>query len=298
MPHAKSMPGGVVDCFSPQIVESLCKADVAMVNNEFCYSDRGEPLPEKEYTLRAKPESVNYLKDLGIDVVSLANNHVFDYGEEAFTDTLDALNNAGVKYAGAGRNYDEASAPVCYYVNGRKVAIMSAARTEYYKIFTPQATENSCGIMRTHTPDDFIREIAEVKQKSDYVIVYVHWGNENTAELKPQQKQLARQLIDAGADAVFGSHPHVLQGIEFYKGKPVVYSLGNFWFNTKSVDSCFVTLTFSQQNTALKYYPCRQSGSETKLLTEAEERRRVFDYVISISPGEIIINDEGMVNEA
>lgn len=298
MPHANSMPNGVLDCISPQLVEYMKSADVMMVNNEFCYSDRGTPLPEKEYTFRAKPESVEMLDMLGIDIVSLANNHTFDYGEEAFLDTLDIINNTqNIKYVGAGRNFKEASAPVFYHINGRKVAVMAAARTEFYRIFTRQATETECGIMRTHTPTAFLAAIREAKAVSDYVITYVHWGTESTSVLEPAQKQLARQLIDAGASAVFGSHPHVLQGIEFYNDSPVVYSLGNFWFNTKSLDSCMVTLTFAQNGEKLlKYYPCRQSDSETKLLTSEQDRRRLFDYVQSISPGEIVIDNEGIIS--
>ncbi len=297
MPHANTMPNGALDCISPELLEYMRCADVMMANNEFCYSGRGAPLVGKEYTFRAKPESVNLLNKMGIDIVSLANNHAFDYGEEAFFDTLDILKNAGVRYVGAGRNIDEASAPKYYYINGRKVAVMAAARTEYYKIFTPQATETQSGIMRTHTPDDFIVAVSKAKAISDIVIVYVHWGTEGTDKLEPAQVKLAHQLIDAGASAVLGSHPHVLQGIEFYNGAPIVYSLGNFLFNTKRLDSCMVSLAFSpDKSIMLKYYPCLQANSEIRLLTADEERRRIFDYVQSISPSEIYIDNEGMVS--
>lgn len=115
---------------SADLIEEMKSADIMMLNNEFPYSDGGKALENKKFTFRAKPYRVSYLNDLGVDIVSLANNHAYDYGESAFLDTMSVLESAGIAYVGAGRNLREARRPVYYIINNMKIAIVSATQIE------------------------------------------------------------------------------------------------------------------------------------------------------------------------
>lgn len=289
--------GGITSCFSPDLLEIMESADVMMLNNEFTYSTRGTPLKNKDYTFRANPSRVKLLHELGVDVVSLANNHTYDYGEEALLDTLSTLEDAEIPYVGAGRNLEEARKPVYYIINGRKVAIVSASQIERSTLYTKQATETSAGVLRTKDPTLFLEVIEEAKEHSDYVIVYVHWGTEHREYIDPTQRPLAEQFIDAGADAVIGGHTHCLQGFEFYNGKPIIYSLGNYWFNRKTLDTGVVELKINDNGeTEMTFLPCIQKGLKTSLVTSEKEKKRIIDYMQKISYN-VTIDESGIVSD-
>ena len=122
--------GNIANGIVPSLLTEMKSADIMMLNNEFPYSDRGTPLEDKKFTFRAKPTSVSFLNDMGVDIVSLANNHAYDYGETAFLDTMETLENAGITYVGAGRNLQEARRPVYYIINNMKIAIVAATQIE------------------------------------------------------------------------------------------------------------------------------------------------------------------------
>lgn len=298
MPHAETKENGVLDCIDSTLQVEMQSADVMLVNNEFTYSDRGEPLYNKSYTFRARPQSVNYMNQLGVDIVSLANNHCYDYGEDAFDDTLSTLRNADIPYVGAGSNIAEASRPVCFLVNGYKVAYLAASRAEKIQ-FTPGATSDSRGIFDCYDSAALLRAIEQAKGENDYVIVYVHWGTEYSTELTDNQMRLAKQYIDAGASAVIGAHPHILQGMEYYNGAPIVYSLGNFWFNTRELDTGIVKLRFTQGNMTMQFVPGIQANSETHYVPSQASRRALYDWLEDASPNSgIRIDDNGFVTAA
>ncbi|MBO4893311.1 MAG: CapA family protein [Clostridia bacterium] len=295
MPHARELANGVVDCIDSAFKNVMKSVDIMLVNNEFTYSERGTPMANKQYTFRADPDSVKYLTLLGVDIVSLANNHTYDYGHDAFIDTLGTLDNAGIARVGAGENLNEASKEISYIINGCKVAYLAASRAESIR-FTPVATKDSEGVFGCYEgSEELINRVAEAKAKNDYVIVYVHWGAEYSTELTDPQKELAKKYIDAGADAVIGAHPHILQGMEIYNGKPVVYSLGNFLFGTKTLDSGLAVLRIENGSISLKFMPGRQENSEVKYLGLNSERERIFSKIIDISPSKIKIDSEGNV---
>ena len=153
---------------------------------------------------------------MGADIVSLANNHVFDYGEDAFYDTLDNLKKAGIPYIGAGRNIEEAKKGCYFVINGCKVGIVAASRAEKVR-FTPVSTADTPGVMGTYDNADFLNVIKDARVQCDLLFVYVHWGTENSTALEQAQIKGAREYIDAGADVIVGAHTHCLQGMEFYK---------------------------------------------------------------------------------
>ncbi len=297
--YYNSTPNGIVDCISPELIEIMNDADIMCLNNEFTYSTAGSPLNGKAYTFRAHPSRVDILKEMGVDIVTLANNHVFDYGETAFLDTLDTLKSADILYYGAGKNLDEAMSPVYFDIQDKTLAYVTASRAEKYKM-TPQATEDSPGILRCYDTQLFIETIEEASKHADYVIAYVHWGTEYSFELEDVQLSTGRDYLDAGADIVIGAHPHCLQGIEFYNGKPIVYSLGNLWFNNKTLDTMLLNIHFygddTTENINLEIVPAIQSELVTRMVTEEAEKERIYSFLEDISIN-INIDEEGMVTE-
>lgn len=302
--YLKEQERGIYDCIDPELIEELNSLDIFMLNNEFTYSDRGEPTAGKMYTFRAKPERVSVLTKLGTDIVLLANNHIFDYGEAAFSDTLVTLQEAGIAYTGAGENLEEACRPCYFNYDEISIAYVSATRAEKYRL-TPEAGEASCGVLRCYEDALFLQVIAEAAAQADYVVASVHFGTEYEKMADDSQRELAYAMIDAGADAVIGTHAHVLQGIEFYKEKPIFYNLGNFWFNDKDLYSCVAELTVTVEPDAsqdkvqlseLRFLPCTQYNCYTNWEKEGELREKILSYEEGISFG-VSIDEEGRVTQ-
>lgn len=287
--------GDITYGIEPDLINEMQSADIMMLNNEFPYSDRGEPLADKQFTFRASTSSVSYLNELGVDIVSLANNHAYDYGETAFLDTMTTLEDAGIIYVGAGHNLEEARKPVCYIINNIKIAIVSATQIE--RLDNPDtkgATDTSAGVFRCWNGDNLLETIREAKENNDFVIAYLHWGTENEEKIDWAQEKQAAEVADAGADLIIGDHTHCLQQINIVKGVPVVYSLGNFWFNSKTLDTGMIKVTLDENGLkSCQFIPCLQSGSKTVLL-QGEEKKRVLNYMQSISAG-VKIDGEGYV---
>lgn len=297
MQFLNTQENGISDCIDADIIEYTNELDIFMINNEFTYSDRGTPMEGKAYTFRAKPERVEMLKELGTDIVLLANNHVYDYGKEAFLDTLDVLTEAGIPYVGAGRNIEEACMPVYFEKGEIKIAYVAATRAEKL-ILTPEAGENTPGVLRAYDKTRYLEVIREAKENADYVVASIHFGTEYSNQAEEYQRTLAKEFIDAGADTVIGSHAHVLQGIEYYEGKPIIYSLGNFWFNEKTLNSCVFEVDISSKDASLKsvrFLPCIQENCMTRIPDE-EGQRKIYDFMEGISFG-IKIDNEGNVTE-
>lgn len=288
--------GDISKGVAPEVIERMQAADIMMLNNEFAYSNRGMPLEEKQFTFRAKPETADYLNDMGVDIVSLANNHAYDYGPEALTDTLDILREKGISYVGAGRDISEARRPVYYIAGDIKIAFVSATQIE--RLDTPdtkEATETSPGVFRCWNGEKLLETIREADANSDFVVVYVHWGTENVAELDWAQLKQAPELVSAGADLVIGDHPHCLQPIGVIQGVPVIYSLGNFWFNSKTLDTGMVEVVIDETGiVSYQFVPCLQSGCKTTLL-QGEEKARVLAYMRGLSEG-VRIDEDGFVS--
>lgn len=289
---------GIYDCISPELMTIMQQADIMCLNNEFTFSTNGEPMNGKAYTFRANPDRVAVLQEMGVDVVTLANNHVYDYGKQALLDTFTTLENAGIQYFGAGKNLEEAMAPVYYEIDGKTIAFVGASRAEKYKL-TPQAKEDAPGILRCYDTELFLEVIKEADANADFVIAVVHWGTEYSTKLEDVQLTTGKEYLDAGADAIIGGHSHCLQGMEYYDGKPIVYSLGNFWFNRKTLDSMLVQLHFSGNdeggNLEVTVIPAIQSGAKTQIVTDSEAER-IFEHLEDISIN-IEIDENGIVKE-
>lgn len=284
--YLKRQAGGIYDCFSEELLKEMQEADVMVMNNEFTYAEEGtvEPLPGKAYTFRADPMMVPLLEAFGTDAVTLANNHVYDYGEEGLLDTVRYLNEAGVPYLGAGENIDEASKILYYVVGGRKIAIVSATQIERVTKYTKEATETEPGVLKTLDPERFLQMIRQADASSDYVIAVVHWGTEGSLTPEHSQRLLAQKYADAGADAIIGGHPHRLQGAAYVDGVPVAYSLGNFWFSDGTLYTTLAKVIIGEDGSVtLRYVPCEQRRLVTRILTGQEETDGFYHYLAAIS---------------
>ena len=296
--HALADRGGDIrSCFDEFVLVEMQSADIFMLNNEFTYTERGTPTQKKQFTFRAKPEHVEYLHDLGVDVVSLANNHVYDYGEVSLLDTLETLEGASVPYVGAGRNIDEAVKPVYFVANDMKIAYISATQIEQGDYpDTPGAGETSPGVFRCWTEERIYDVVREAQEKADFVIVYIHWGTELSESLHWAQAEQAPKLVEAGADLIVGDHPHCLQEIAYIDNVPVIYSMGNFWFNSKTQDTGMLKAVVDERGLkSLQFVPVIQSGCKTTIASEAD-CERIWNYIQSLSPT-ITIDNAGYINK-
>lgn len=208
------------------IRKKLKEADLVVANLENPVSDGGV-LSGSIYSFRAKPEVVTQLVDNNIKVVSLANNHIWDYGRGAFFDTMENLEKAGVLYSGIGESVSKAHTPVVISNKGTKIAFLS------YTDIAPSflSEKDSVPAVAFPDPETIKEDIIQAKTVADIVVVMFHWGEEYFTIHNLSQEYFAHLTIDAGADLVIGHHPHVPQEVEMYKGKYIAYSLGNFIFD-------------------------------------------------------------------
>lgn len=290
---------GIDGAFSEDVQQLMQSADIFMLNNEFCYSNRGTPVP-KGYNFRADPLRVERLAEMGVDIVSIANNHAYDYGEEAFVDTIDTLNDAGIPYVGGGKNLEDAKNHIVYFIaNGVKIGYIAATQVERDEpVFTKPATETSPGVVRCFEPDLVVEMIGQAKENCDFVVVYPHWGTELVTAVQEDQQALAYAFIDAGADVIVGGHPHCLQGAEYYKGVPVFYSMSNFSFSSKTVNSTILNLKVTIDGiTSAQYIPCMETGGRThRCENQDSDYVRIIKLLNDVSVN-AYIDEDGMVSE-
>ena len=296
MPYYNSRGKGVLGILSENMINYMDKLDWMVVNSEFAFSNRGSAMANKLYTFRANPSNVNIYDEMNVDMVTLANNHVYDYGVDAFYDTLDALKNANLPYIGAGVNKSEAESAYYLIINGYKIAFLNATRAEKY-IMTPEAKEDSPGVFRCYDPTRLSERIKEEKTKSDYVVAIVHWGKENYHDLENVQIETGKLYIDSGADMVIGHHAHVLQGVEFYNGKLIAYNLGNFIFNSLNVDTGILKWQLDDNGESKFYfYPGIQSDCYTRDVS-GEEAVAIYNKMTNWSINANFLEDGQIVQK-
>jgi poly-gamma-glutamate synthesis protein (capsule biosynthesis protein) len=213
--------------FFEALRSEISAADLSILNLETCISLRGQPLP-KEFTFRSSPLVLEALKTAGVEAVSLANNHSYDFGEDAFLDTLNYLKKEGIYYAGGGLNEREAFNPALIELESKRIAFFAFTDVLPYGF---AAKKDKSGVASAKDKRKVIETIKKWSPKVDLVIISLHWGKELSSLPEKNQIAFAHQLVDSGADIIFGKHPHVVQPVEVYKGKPIFYSLGNFIFS-------------------------------------------------------------------
>lgn len=208
----------------------LRRGDVTIGNLEAPAARSGTEFRPKRFRFRSDPALVPALQRAGFTILTLANNHILDFGPAALLETITHLERQGLGHAGAGADLVAARKEAIQTVNGRRVAVLA------YSLTRP--TEFFAGSDRPGTAPGwagfFAEDIVRAKSRADYVVVSFHWGGELETRPKPYQVTVARRAIDAGADLVIGHHPHALQGIERYGSGVIFYSLGNFSFASRS----------------------------------------------------------------
>jgi len=274
-------------------------AHIVIGNLEGPLTTRGEPEQDKTYVFRSPPDKVGRaLRNAGFTVVSLANNHTLDFGAEGLAQTIEALEAVGIAHVGAGPNLKDARKPVFVETAGTRVALLA------YSLTLPEhfyAEANKPGTAFGH--EAHVRaDVTAARKQADIVLVSFHWGQEGKTTLREYQTRLGHAAIDSGAAAVFGHHPHILQGIEHYKEGVILYSLGNFTFGSYSKDaqvSAVAELTFDGPRVAaLRLYPINVNNFavqfQPKPLTGAQAARVVEELrTLSAALNTEIVNDAG-----
>lgn len=269
------------------------KADLRVCNLECVISDKGQPwtITPKVFHFRSDSKNIAVLKKAGINIASLANNHILDYEEEALLDTLEILDQSGIEHAGAGINSVEASSLAISEVPAKK---------DVFKIGMIAFTDNEPDWEAVDQPGVFyvpidlkdsrakvlLRVVEKAKEDVDLLIISAHWGPNWGYRPQPDHIPFAKALIDAGADIIFGHSAHVFHGIEIYKGKPILYSTGNF-IDDYAVDEVekndqsfiFSVETEGKKIAGLKLYPTVIRNMQARKAQEPELKEIVFKMI-------------------
>jgi poly-gamma-glutamate capsule biosynthesis protein CapA/YwtB (metallophosphatase superfamily) len=215
---------GPYGLFAPEVVEAFRQADLRILNLECCVSTRGSPVPGRVFHFRAPPAAVAALEQLGVDCVTMANNHSLDYGEQALGDTLDHLRSAGITPIGAGRNESEARAPAVLRAGDMSVAVLAVTDHPSEYAAGKQTPGVAYAPLSWEVPRWLTRQVGQLNKVHDAVIVTPHWGPNMTTEPLGYVRAAAEELIAAGATLVAGHSAHVFHGV----ANRVVYDLGDF----------------------------------------------------------------------
>jgi poly-gamma-glutamate synthesis protein (capsule biosynthesis protein) len=255
--------------------DTIKKADIAFCQLETTYSERGGRQIWAPIAVRAHPRNASAIKNAGFNVVSLAGNHCGDYGHDALLDTIDLLKDLGLHVIGVGRNIMEARKPVIIEKKGIKVGFLAyntilphgywaeanrpgcapMRALTFYEPIEPEQPGIVCRILTAPHPMDFrnmIADITRLRQQADIVIVSHHWGlHFIPGAIADYQREVGHAAIDAGADLILGHHAHILKGIEVYKNKAIIYSMGNFAFDSSMTKERFESPLFQERRTLL-----------------------------------------------
>ena len=217
-------------------------SDLNIANLECAITDEPITPDDKEWTFALPSKYVNVFKDAKINLLTLANNHILDFGERALLNTIKVLDDNGILHIGAGKNIHDADKVYIKEIEGKRYAFISASAVipkESWK-----ANEKRAGVSNGYDTLAICTRVNKLKSYVDKVIVYMHWGGELEPVSRELQRLIGRRLVDAGADLVVGTHAHIVQEIEYYNNVPIVYSLGNFIYGGTMRDMILLKATF------------------------------------------------------
>jgi poly-gamma-glutamate synthesis protein (capsule biosynthesis protein) len=230
-----------------ELRSALSAADFTMVNLETAITERGTPIEGKSFTFRAPASALDYLADLGVDAVTLANNHAADFGDVGLQDTLAARTASRIPLVGVGKDDVEAYAPLSITLKGTSIAILSSSQIDDETSRLYSATASRPGIATNHENNDaLVAAVESARTEHDVVIVFMHWGTEKDTCPSDAQQGTTQALVAAGADAIVGSHAHRVQGSGWTGSTFVGYGLGNFiwdYAHGPNGDSGMLTVT-------------------------------------------------------
>lgn len=210
-----------------EIVPVFEDASFRVLNLETALSSRGSPVPQRAYIFNSDLENIEVLKLLKLNLTVLGNNHSMDMGWDGLEDTMKKLRESGIPSIGAGKNENDAASAYFTQIGGIKVAFFSFCDVGENDMFSTATTP---GVARSTMQN--LQRIRDARRMADIVIVNIHWGIEYATSPTVDQVRFARMMIDAGASAIIGHHPHIPHGVEIYRNAPIAYSLGNFIFGS------------------------------------------------------------------
>lgn len=257
------------------ILPIIKASDIAITNLESPLVEDGKPIAKTGPNLKAPLKSIEATKFAGFDMVTLANNHMMDYGKEGLFSTIKTCEDNQIKHIGAGANNDEAKRIQYFELKGRKIAFLNCCENEWS---TTHGNYPGCNPLNEVS---LFYQIQEAKENSDHVILIIHGGHETYEYPSPRMKNLYRWFVDLGVDAVIGHHTHCFSGYEYYKGKPIVYSLGNFIFDGNNRKSFWnkgaaAVLKVNGSNVELQLVPYTQCDDEVGVHLLTEEATKVW----------------------
>ncbi|WP_199737078.1 MULTISPECIES: CapA family protein [Micromonospora] len=260
------------------IAPTLRDADVTLLNLETAVTDRGTPQP-KTYHFRAPKTAFAALRAAGVDAVSIANNHILDYGRQGLSDTLDAAREARYPVFGAGRDTDAAYAPWLTTVRGLRIAVLGMSQV-HDLAGSWRATDTRSGVAMAFDPARAAAAVRSAREQADLVIVFMHWGVEGNSCPSGEMRTFARRLSEAGADIVVGAHAHTLLAGGWLGQTYVHYGLGNFlWYGSShSTDSGVLTLTVRDRAVVdRRFVPATVSGNGQPVPVTGVGKQRILD---------------------
>jgi poly-gamma-glutamate synthesis protein (capsule biosynthesis protein) len=277
------------------VLPMLKDKDISITNLECPLTTDGDPIKKVGPHLIAHPDCMGAIKYGGFDIVTLANNHILDYGKNGLKNTLQILEEAGIHTVGAGENLDGASKPLYIKIKNRKIAILNFAEHEFSIAGEDQPGVNPLDIVVNYY------QIRKAKKNADIVLVIIHGGIEHYHLPSPRMVMVYRFFADLGVSAILGHHSHCFSGYEIYNGVPIFYGLGNFVFDWKNMDDawyegCCIQLTITNDNvSALAFFPYYQCRNEPGLFLMDEEEKLKFLRKIKDSPR--IIQNASLLKE-
>ncbi|MCJ8010350.1 CapA family protein [Paenibacillus sp. KQZ6P-2] len=281
--------------------DTFKKDDLTLGNLETPVTTGGVSAQNKQYVFKSSPKALDALHAAGMDVVNLGNNHILDQGEVGLLDTIKYLDQSGIQYVGAGKNAARAYEPQYFKRGGMTIAVVGCSRV--YPEPSWAAGDNKPGVASVYDGkgyhDRVMTTISNARKKADLVIVMTHWGIERSLTPNAVQTKLAHDFVDAGADLVIGGHPHVLQGLEQYKGKWIAYSTGNFIFTKSSTPSTWKTAVFQatckpKSGCSMKLTPYHAELGQPVPMN-AQEGSQLMKELQGLSIGGVKISSDGVV---
>ena len=272
------------DGFFGDLESIISEADLSVTNLECPLTDSEEPLRKTGPAIKGPRASAGFLKKSGIDIVTLANNHILDYDQKGLADTIEVLEENELLYVGAGETGDKARKTVYLEIEDLKVAILNFAENEW------STTHDERGGANPIEPISNFKKIQSARNQSDKVIVISHGGHELSSLPTVRMKNLFHFYIDAGADAVINHHPHYISGYEIYKECPIFYSLGNFVFDSETFRNTRwnigLAVVLKMDKSSLKFELVLFEQCKTKCGVDTlskEEAAETFDYIKNLN---------------
>lgn len=279
------------------VKSEIKKADLSFINLESVFTNRENKYPGQLFWIKSDPSTLQAIKNTGYDIVNIGNNHTLDYWQGGLMDTISHVEKMGFPYIGAGKNAEDAYTAREINVKGKKFKFLSFVR--FMPDFTWVAGKEKAGVANGYDLNLVTKTIKEQKKNADYMIVYMHWGVEKTNRPADYQKEYVKKIVEAGADAIVGSHPHWLQGFEYYNKVPVAYSLGNFLFpdyvKNHSAETGVLTMKFKGENVQMSFNPYMIHNNQITPI-QGDNKKNMLQYLQSISNDVQIEQDGKIIN--